>query len=317
MNYGEKLSKFRILLLPDSLDHHSQHDMKMVFVFSFMGTMLWFSSLNAQIEDQNTLLADYKKNIEIPFEKVYLHLDRFFYSAGEDVWIKAYLVDAMTNRLSFNSTNLNIEFISSGSKIIKRLLLRIENGVGAGDIHLGDSISSGNYLIRAYTNWMQNFGDLFFFEKEIVVENQKEIKSLNQSDHKETNVNVDVQFFPESGPLIENVYTLLGFKAVNSSGYGCSVTGQVFSSLGDTVARFASTHLGMGSFFFLPKKGLKYFASGYAGNGNTFRVALPDASETGYSMMVSDINNDYFRVTIKTNQETLDKFPLKDMVIIG
>jgi hypothetical protein len=279
---------------------------------------LWFSSINAQTEDQSIPIDNYKKNnIEIPFEKVYLHLDRFYYSAGEDVWIKAYLVDAVTNKLSYNSTNLNIEFISSGSKIIKRLLLRIDNGVGAGDFHLGDSIPSGNYLIRAYTNWMQNFGDVFFFEKEIVVENQKEVKSLNQSDYEESNANVDVQFFPESGPLIENVYTLLGFKAVNSSGYGCSVTGWVFSSLGDTIASFASTHLGMGSFLFLPKKGVKYFASGYAGNGNPFRVELPNASETGYSIKVSDINKDYFRVTIKTNQETLDKFPLKDMLIVG
>lgn len=291
--------------------------MKIAFVFNFMATLLWFSSINAQFDDQSVLLTDYKKDIEIPFEKVYLHLDRLYYSAGEDVWIKAYLVDAMTNKLAYNSTNLNIDLISSGSKIIKRLMLRIDNGVGAGDIHLGDSIASGNYLIRAYTNWMRNFGDVFFFKKEIVVENQKEIKSLNQSGHEESNVNVDLQFFPEGGPLIENVYTLLGFKAVNSSGYGCSVSGRVFSSLGDTVTSFASTHLGMGSFFFLPKKGLKYFASGYAGNGNLFRVELLNASETGYSIKVSDINKDYFRVTIKTNQETLDKFPLNEIVIVG
>jgi hypothetical protein len=291
--------------------------MKIAFVFNFMVALLWFSSINAQIEDQSVLLTDYKKNIEIPFEKVYLHLDRLYYSAGEDVWIKAYLVDAITNKLSNNSSNLNIEFISSGSKIIKRLILRIDSGVGAGDIHLEDSIASGNYLIRAYTNWMRNFGDVFFFKKEIVVENQMDIKSLNQRDHEESNEKVDVQFFPESGPLIENVYTLLGFKAVNSLGYGCSVSGWVFSSLGDTVTSFASTHLGMGSFFFLPKKGLKYFATGYAGNGITFRVELPNASETGYSIKVSDINKDYFRVTIKTNQETLDKFPLNEIVIVG
>jgi hypothetical protein len=34
-------------------------------------------------------------------------------------------------------------------------------------------------------------------------------------------------------------------------------------------------------------------------------------------MKVSDINKDYFRVTIKTNQETLDQFPLKEMIISG
>ena len=291
--------------------------MKIAFVFNLMAALLWFSSINAQIEDQSILLSDYKKNSEVPFEKVYLHLDRFYYSAGEDIWIKAYLVNAVTNKLSDNSNNLNIELISPGSKIIKRMILRIDNGVGDGDFHLGDSIASGNYMIRAYTNFMRNFGDIFFFERDIFVENQMDIKSLDQPDHEESNEKVDVQFFPEGGPLIENVYTLLGFKAVNSLGFGCNVTGRVFSSLGDTVTTFTSTHLGMGSFFFLPKKGLKYFAAGYAGNGIPFIVELPIVSETGYSIKVSEINQDYFRVTIKTNQETLNRYPLNEMVIVG
>jgi MG2 domain. len=291
--------------------------MKIAFVFNLMVALLRFSFINAQIDDQSILLPDFKKNGEVPFEKVYLHLDRPYYSAGEDIWIKAYLVNAVTNELSDSSNNLNVELLSPGSKIIKRLILRLDNGVGAGDFHLGDSIASGNYVIRAYTNWMRNFGDIFFFKQEIVVENQLEIKSIIQPDHQENNENVDVQFFPEGGPLIENVYTLLGFKAVNSSGYGCNVKGHVFSSPGDTVTSFSSSHLGMGGFFFLPKKGLKYYAAGYAGNGIPFKVELPAVSETGYSIKVSEINKDYFRVTIKTNQETLDKCPLNEMVIVG
>jgi hypothetical protein len=291
--------------------------MKIAFVFNIMVVLSWFSSINAQIDDQGIPFADYKKNSEVPFEKVYLHLDRPYYSAGEDIWIKAYLVHGVTNELSDNSNNLNVELISPGSKIIKRLILRIDNGVGAGDFHLGDSIASGNYMIRAYTNWMRNFGDIFFFEKDIIVENQRDIKSSDQPNRIESNEKVDVQFFPEGGPLIENVYTLLGFKAINSSGYGCDVNGHVFSSLGDTVASFASTHLGMGSFFFLPKKGLKYFAAGYTGNGIPFRVELPTISETGYSIKVSDINQEYFRVTVKTNKTTLDRYPLNEMVIVG
>jgi hypothetical protein len=291
--------------------------MKIAFVFNIMVALLWFSSINAQIEDQSVLLANYKKNIVIPFEKVYLHLDRPYYSAGDDIWIKAYLVDAVTNKLSDNSNNLNVELISPESKILKRLILRMDKGIGFGDFHLEDSIASGNYQVRAYTSWMRNFGDVFFFERGIGIENQTGIKASEQLIPEESDNKVDVQFFPESGTLIENVYTAMGFKAVNSSGYGCNIKGQVFSSLGDTVTSFASSHLGMGKFFFLPKKGLKYFAAGYAGNGISFRVELPAALETGYSLKVSEINKDYFRVTIKTNHKTLNKFPLNEMIIVG
>ena len=72
--------------------------MKISFVFNLMAALLWCSSVDAQIEDQNILPADYLKNTEIPCEKVYLNLDRLYYLAGEDIWIKAYLVDAMTNK---------------------------------------------------------------------------------------------------------------------------------------------------------------------------------------------------------------------------
>jgi hypothetical protein len=277
--------------------------------------LVLFPAISAQIEDQNTLPTGNKKNPDMQFEKVYLHLDRLYFTSGEDIWFKAYLVDASTNQLSSNSTNLYIEFISNDSKIIKRLVLKTENGVGNGDIHIADTLSSGKYLIRAYTNWMRNFGDVFFFKKEIVIENPKVLKSLNKPDNK--NEKIDLQFFPESGPLIDNVYTRVGFKAVNSAGYGCNASGSVISSSGDTVTGFTSTHLGMGSFYILPRKGFKYYASGYARDGAAFRVELPITTETGYSILLSDINKDFFRVIVKTNQETLNMFPLNEVLLVG
>ncbi|MCX6236456.1 MAG: TonB-dependent receptor plug domain-containing protein [Bacteroidia bacterium] len=291
--------------------------MKIAFTFNLVLVLLVFSFVQAQPVNQSSIPDKPKSGVVIPFEKVYLHLDRVNYSSGEDIWFKAYLVNALTNELYDNSNNLYVDLVSPESKIIKQLILRMDNGLGTGDIHLGDSIISGNYQIRAYTNWMRNFGEVFFFTKEIVIENQSEKKAINRAYQKNSNENVDVQFSPEGGSLIENVYTLMGFKAVNSSGYGCDIMGHVISSLGDTVTIFASTHLGMGSFLFLPKKGLKYFATGSAGNGMSFRTELPTALETGYSLQVSDINKTYFRATIKTNQETLDQFPNHELVIVG
>lgn len=273
--------------------------------------------ISPQTENQVPLADRNKKNIEIPFEKVYLHLDRPYYSSGEDIWIKAYLVDALTNKLSDNSNNLYVELVSPDSKIIKQIILRSDKGAGAGDMHLEDSIASGNYQIRAYTSWMRNFGETFFFKKVIVIENQIEATALNQPQQDESNEKVDLQFFPEGGSLVENVNTVLGFKAVNSSGYGCNINGFVVSSQGDTTASFTSTHFGMGSFVFISKPGLKYFAVGSARNKISFKAELPSALKTGYSLNVSNVNKDFFQVNIRTNQATLDHFPIHKMVIIG
>jgi hypothetical protein len=274
-------------------------------------------TINPQTEIQVPLADTSKKNIEIPFEKVYLHLDRPYYSSGEDIWIKAYLVDASTNKLSDNSNNLYVELVSPDSKIIKQIILRTDKGTGVGDVHIEDSLASGNYQIRAYTSWMRNFGETFIFTKVIVIENQIEATALNQPQQEESNEKVDLQFFPEGGALVENVNTVLGFKAVNSSGYGCNINGFVVSSQGDTVASFTSTHFGMGSFVIISKPGLKYFAVGSAGNKISFKVELPTALKTGYSLNVSNVNKDFFQVNIRTNQATLDHFPMHKMVIIG
>ncbi|NJK95698.1 MAG: hypothetical protein HC905_13010 [Bacteroidales bacterium] len=63
---------------------------------------------------------------------------------------------------SDNSNTLYVELVSPGSKIIETKVIRMDKGLGHGDFHLGDSIPSGNYQIRAYTNYMRNFGEIFF-----------------------------------------------------------------------------------------------------------------------------------------------------------
>jgi hypothetical protein len=290
---------------------------KTIFLLNLFLALCGLFSLEAQTKNHSEVFTENRNNNELTFEKVYLHLDRSYYSSGDDIWFKAYLFNATTNKLSDNSSNLYVEIISPELKIIKRLILRMNNGLGFGDFHLEDSLQSGNYRVRAYTNWMRNFGGLFFLSKVIFIENQVGKADSDKPYKEQNNEKVDVQFFPEGGALIENVYTLIGFKAVNSLGFGCKIEGKVVSSKGDTIESFISTHLGMGSFFFLPKKNIKYFAEGYTENGIPFKVELPTAFETGYSIMVSDINSDYFRVAIKTNQETLDRLPRNEMIIIG
>src|SRR5664279_5870834 len=51
-------------------------------------------------------------------EKVYLHIDRESYYPGDDIWFKAYLIDATDRLLTNNSMNLHVELISPDLKII-------------------------------------------------------------------------------------------------------------------------------------------------------------------------------------------------------
>jgi|GEM_PF-3502841 len=49
----------------------------------------------------------------IPQEKVYLHTDKPYYSAGEDIWFKTYLVNATTHLPYTKSRFVYVELILS------------------------------------------------------------------------------------------------------------------------------------------------------------------------------------------------------------
>ncbi len=85
---------------------------------------------------------------------------------------------------------------SSHSRII-----RLEDGLGNGDFKLPDSIKSGRYKIRAYTNYMRNFSDQLFFSKEIIVVNSTDEKDKITDEVKYVENKIRLSFFPEGGSL--------------------------------------------------------------------------------------------------------------------
>lgn len=238
------------------------------------------------------------------FEKVYIHTDRSSFSAGEDIWFKAYLVDAFSNLLIKNSLNLHVELISPGGKIIISKIVRIENGIGWGDLHPGDSLSSGTYLLRAYTNWMRNFNNDLFFLKDITIGNIKD-EQFQKENKDILNDGLDVQFFPESGQMVDSVTSLIAFKAVDSTGKGCDISGIVISSQGDTVSIFRSYHLGMGMFYLTPSNNITYTAYVKTNTGKQYAFNLPESSSKGIILNVLGFKDNYLLINLTTNNLTL------------
>ena len=109
-------------------------------------------------------------NEQLPQEKIYLHLDKPFYKPGDDIWMKAYLRDGSTHKASSTSEIVYVELISPKGNVEKTLHLIAKNGSTHGDFKLAPNAPGGTYKVRAYTNWMKNFPEDGFFEKEIQVQ---------------------------------------------------------------------------------------------------------------------------------------------------
>jgi hypothetical protein len=238
-------------------------------------------------------------------EKVYLHTDRHTYYPGDDIWFKAYLIDASDRLLSDHSNNLHVEIISPESIIIDSRIVKINDGLGNGDFHLSEKLQSGRYRLRAYTNYMRNFGDQLFFNKEITVINSSDaVKVFSDSSTRISN-KPEIRFFPEGGSLVENVTSVIAFKAEDSQGNSFDVSGVIYSSSGEKVTEFKSTHNGMGTFLLKPGAGLRYYALSRYQSGDSDRYEIPESMTKGVILNVSKNDSDEILLTFKTNSETL------------
>lgn len=266
-----------------------------------------------------------KTEFKLLFEKAYLHTDRDEYTQGDTLWFKAYLVNGQNNQLVSSSGNLYVELIAPDSaKIIQREIIRLDNGSGNGDMEIGDSLPAGKYKLRAYTNWMRNFGDNFIFSKDITVLGVQ-TTSLTSANGPAKSIPAKttiapallpaaapvVRFYPEGGSLVEGLSSIVAVKAEDVYGNGIPAKGSIISSAGDTVSHFNCDTLGMGLFAMLPVGGQSYRAELFANgapkqpaSANTFN--LPAALSKGPVLHIRQTDS-LVQVIVQTNDTLAGK----------
>lgn len=316
-------------------------------------------------------------------EKLYLHTDKPYYSAGDTIWFKAYLSNAATHLPNAKSNFVYVELINAFDTVMHRVKIRRDSLGFSGNINLSPEIPEGDYILRAYTYWMQNVGSDFFFHKQVKIGNpiddrlfakinfgeisngfraisialhdvnakpligipvnlsakgfNNTIKSLAsksnnlgelywQIPHDSTSKakkqiildlkdsylkttkqfrvppienDFDVQFFPESGALInENIQTI-AFKAIGANGLSVNVSGHVFDANGEEVAQISTLYKGMGKFWLYAEAGKAYYAILKTNDGFSKKFHLPEVVDQGVALKINvqgskiiyDINN--------------------------
>lgn len=285
-------------------------------LFCFFGIVFSIGFLQAQ---------DQKMIPEI--EKTYLHTDNSRYFIGDNLYYKAYNIHVSNNLLFDNSNVLYVELISPDSKIIARNKTNLEIGLGHGDFQLTDSlgVKPGVYQLRAYTNWNRNFGEDFVFKKNIEIIDVFESHSKPNGSQKKSNEaviaaivkpnNFRMDFFPEGGALLENVTSVVGFKAVDSDGKPINIKGEIYDSDNELVTSFSSPHDGMGKFQVIPIEGKSYYAKVKTLDGNEIQKELPKATKQGYLLSYRVFKGRNI-ITIATNQATLSQNPNAVLTVV-
>ena len=243
-----------------------------------------------------------------PQQKAYLHLDNVAYHAGEKIWYKAYLVDARTHKADTISEILIVELVNTFGVSTMIQMVKLDRGFANGDFFLPDTIPEGLYQIRAYTNWMRNFGQEYFFQRDINIWNREHSLTLYRDDklankrHKKKSMRkskkADIQFFPEGGYLVDGLESRIAFKAVNELGLGIDIEGIILDNKKKIISSISSEHLGMGTFSFVPEAGKKYHAEVVTANGKDYRFDLPETLESGYVLSVLENRDKQLKLSI-------------------
>lgn len=227
-------------------------------------------------------------------EKGYLHFDRPFYFAGDDIWFKIYMGNANSHIPQPFSKVVYVDFMNQNQEVVDRKKVRIKEGVGHGNFTLDKHLPTGMYTIHAYSNWMRNFDAFLLFERKISI--LSPLTSLENITYRSDSI--VLQFFPEGGYMISGVENKVAFKASNLEGKGMQVSGKIIDQDHNIIQEFESFHKGMGLITINPTPETTYFAEINVGNETLSGYKLPALVQEEFILSVDNSKADFVYVNV-------------------
>ncbi len=350
-------------------------------------------SNTADIHSDDTLLNRLKKKVAhyhkaIPQEKIYIQIDKPIYKPGEAIWGTIYVRDANTLKESKTSKVVYAELVNPKGQVEKKLTLELIEGKAALLFELPENQTGGIFTLKAYTNWMKNFGDQGVFSKQLIIQHvmspelilkmeferkaygpgdtvtaKFEAKDLLNNGIMDSEVSykvnlngveyisqktmtdsegkasirfqlpadlqsndgllnaiitakgrsesiarsipivlnqVDLQFLPEGGELVENMESKIAFKALNEFGKPADIEGALYDEQNHEILKFKSFHQGMGCFYFKPLPGKSYTARISRPTKVNQTYMLPKALQNGSVMRVDTLMDQKIRIQVQS-----------------
>lgn len=218
-------------------------------------------------------------------EQVLLQLASNQIMPQEPVFFKAYISTSVPSDQSVPSGVLLLDVLDDEGKLVKRQFHKIVNGTVHGQLELPKNTAMGNYTLKAYTRWSQNFGADHFAWATVKVGEvaQEEMEEDSQ-----------MTIFPEGGTLVNNYPNRILIKIPQPKILGQEEEGQILDGEGKEVAQVSFYTSQMGTAIFTPASGQHYYVQLNDGS----RRELPEAKDTGYLLQVNNLDAETAKVHI-------------------
>ncbi len=278
-----------------------------------------------QTEILTKMVSFYDNGID---EKLYLQLDKPYYSAGDNIWFKGYLRNAITHAPLEISNFIYVELIAEQDELISRVKVKRDSTGFNGYITLDAEMEPGEYTLRGYTRWMRNKSEEYFFKRAISVispipeeqqqqaeeeessrerrrrEQQELLEESQREEQQSRALEFDLQFFPEGGALLEGILQRVAFKAIGSDGMSIGVEGSIYDSHDNLLGEFTTIYKGMGMVNIFAKAGESYYAKVTSERGGEQRFELP-AVETQGAVISAVITDERLIYQVHSSDDSL------------
>lgn len=157
------------------------------------------------------------ENISYESEQIYVHVQKNIFLAGESVLFKLYCLNSVTKKLSKLSKVAYLELIDENGYAVAQKEVILSQGMGNGGFLITDQLSTGNYAINAYTNWMNTTSreltsvtPIFVFNNNNLINNRIEDLKIKKGKTQfyDLNDNERTVLRPEKSINEENPFTI-------------------------------------------------------------------------------------------------------------
>ena len=141
-------------------------------LFILLTTLIATVTATAQQIPQDRLLDGFARMYANSLqEKVYVMTDKPYYSAGERIWLRGWVVDAVSHTGQTPTNYLYVDLIDAGDNLVQRIKIKRDSTGFSNAIDLPSGIKAGSYSLVAFTQWQTNWSEDFFFRRRIEIGN--------------------------------------------------------------------------------------------------------------------------------------------------
>jgi len=208
-------------------------------------------------------------------ENAYVQSNQFYYSVGERIFYKVYLV--ANDSLSNYTRNVYAEWYSQDGKYLQRQVLPTLMGLAAGDFQIPEKYIGQRIYLKLFTAYMQQSSSIPFLVTSFVVNQPSQTLMVPDTSAEGLNVMVN----PEGGVWVKGLPSVLTIRTMNGNNIPLSMNCRIIDANGELLNLTSTAPNGYAQVEVTPENMGPYYIQVQLPNNTWAQQPLPAIQERG------------------------------------